>query len=444
MDFQIVNEVSQKTRKFENVTDEELFNIHADVHLVYNSINPEIDITAFTMITVAHTNVLEEFIKRNLIVKHSYLDDLDKYMLPSVEEIYKRFEKIKSYNQNYFANKIDIDEAFIDDFCVIKKFIEGNTLELGCGTGKVLSLLKDKEKHFGIDVSNWAVEFCKNKGLDVQKFDLVNYEMGENNFDIVYSVDFLSELNIEELIDVINKSIVCCKLKTFHILNVEDIDNFKKLISKNINTDPICLKIKDNRYCIIINKLNVKDKINLELKFPIIKQIKNLNFKKDDKYFYEKRIGKDIFIKVENGNVSVFDDQKIYDNLNNFKYDLLKLKDNIVICCNLVAIDALDSSIIEIDNLDNICTDEDGIVNLNNKVVKIMAYAYDIVWNNCDLMSKNLIDRRGELELLFKENNFNTIKIVNIYKNNKEIEGSFIIRNAMSKFNEEVGYYVES
>ena len=61
-------------------------------------------------------------------------------------------------------------------------------LDIGCGTGKTLTILNQYGKAQGIDISDTALEFCKSRNLAALKSDVMNIELPDNTFDIVTSL----------------------------------------------------------------------------------------------------------------------------------------------------------------------------------------------------------------------------------------------------------------
>lgn len=72
----------------------------------------------------------------------------------------------------------------------------GTVLDLGCGDGLLLSLLKDKGvKGKGLDISENGIEKAKTKGLDVSIYDFSNrLPFDDNTFDTVIMLDLLEHL----------------------------------------------------------------------------------------------------------------------------------------------------------------------------------------------------------------------------------------------------------
>ncbi|HOY55893.1 MAG TPA: methionine biosynthesis protein MetW [bacterium] len=73
----------------------------------------------------------------------------------------------------------------------------GTVLDLGCGDGLFMELLKEKNiAAFGLDISDVAVNICQEKKLATQVFDFTSNELPyqERSFDYVVMLDVLEHL----------------------------------------------------------------------------------------------------------------------------------------------------------------------------------------------------------------------------------------------------------
>lgn len=82
-------------------------------------------------------------------------------------------------------------------------------LDLGCGTGGLMSKLKGKgfSNIHGMDASPEAVEFCSKRGLDVisGKLEDVTTHFEKNTFDVVICNDVICYFELSEWKDLFNK-----------------------------------------------------------------------------------------------------------------------------------------------------------------------------------------------------------------------------------------------
>jgi SAM-dependent methyltransferase len=81
----------------------------------------------------------------------------------------------KLYSQEYFEylrNRSSL-RKFIRKFYLrdIRKYCIGKSIDFGCGTGELLSMLPTAS--VGFEINQVAVDFCKSYGLDVKLYNLV-------------------------------------------------------------------------------------------------------------------------------------------------------------------------------------------------------------------------------------------------------------------------------
>jgi O-antigen chain-terminating methyltransferase len=137
---------------------------------------------------------------------------------------------------NYFV----FEEKFRGSIEDIKKrqsiFLEyfkscHNVLDIGCGRGELLSLLKDNGIGAkGIDMNEDMVLYCQKLGLDVQKAEALSYiqSMDDKSLDGVFSGQVVEHLKPLELINLVKLSYDKMKYGTY-------------FIAETIN--PLCLSV---------------------------------------------------------------------------------------------------------------------------------------------------------------------------------------------------------
>lgn len=76
-----------------------------------------------------------------------------------------------------------------------KYFSGGRMLDVGCGTGAVMEFLKVKGEVEGVDMSDMALNFCRQKGLKVEKGLANEMPYSTNTFDAVFALDVLEHLD---------------------------------------------------------------------------------------------------------------------------------------------------------------------------------------------------------------------------------------------------------
>ena len=105
-----------------------------------------------------------------------------------------------------------------------------NIIDVGCGSGKLLTILNKYGKAKGIDCSRKAIDFCIERGLKDVKVEDINYfEFGESKYDIITCIDVLYHSWISDDIIILNKlykslkdnGILILTLAAFNVLRRE-------------------------------------------------------------------------------------------------------------------------------------------------------------------------------------------------------------------------------
>ncbi len=110
--------------------------------------------------------------------------------------------KMNNVEQNHwwYQNLHNITLYFINKYFHNNKSIQ--ILDAGCGTGGLMEKLRINHFHniYGFDLSDFAVEICKEKKLNVQKGNLKNFFdlYSKNKFDVIISHDNFYFLNEKE------------------------------------------------------------------------------------------------------------------------------------------------------------------------------------------------------------------------------------------------------
>ena len=93
---------------------------------------------------------------------------------------------------------------FTELFELIPVEKDAPVIELGCGSGRNLNILREMgfTNLKGVDFSESQVEFCRKNGFDVQLMDISNLEFPESSFDLVFTNSVLLHVppdNIEKV-----------------------------------------------------------------------------------------------------------------------------------------------------------------------------------------------------------------------------------------------------
>lgn len=97
----------------------------------------------------------------------------------------------------WFVGRRAILESFLRS--IIDKIRDSRSeiriLDVGCGTGANLEMLSQFGAAEGVDVSNEALEFCRSKGLTVQKGLAETLPFEDESFDITTALDVIEHLD---------------------------------------------------------------------------------------------------------------------------------------------------------------------------------------------------------------------------------------------------------
>ena len=93
----------------------------------------------------------------------------------------------------WFVGRRAILESFLASICNPQSAIR--ILDVGCGTGANLEMLKQFGEAEGVDVSDDALEFCKLKGLKVHKGLAESLPFADESFDLVTALDVVEHLD---------------------------------------------------------------------------------------------------------------------------------------------------------------------------------------------------------------------------------------------------------
>src|SRR3982750_1127540 len=100
----------------------------------------------------------------------------------------------------WFVGRRAILEGFLQDIVsgLSPETTENTSLQIldvGCGTGANLEMLSQFGKAQGVDVSDDALEFCRQKGLDAQKGLAETLPFPDQWFDITTALDVVEHLD---------------------------------------------------------------------------------------------------------------------------------------------------------------------------------------------------------------------------------------------------------
>lgn len=124
-------------------------------------------------------------------------DPVGMSVINNTYESYNKFWGDENIIKNYLCdNRI---KFFNDVFNICKQYLKGRIIEVGCGSGEFLRIIKENTnecKIHGFDFSESAVERCKKiipEG-EFQKGDIYSMQYQDNLFDVVLCLEVLEHL----------------------------------------------------------------------------------------------------------------------------------------------------------------------------------------------------------------------------------------------------------
>ena len=97
----------------------------------------------------------------------------------------------------WFVGRRAILESFLKPICssLVTRHSSLNILDVGCGTGANIEMLSQYGEAEGVDVSEDALEFCRRKGLKVQKGLAETLPYADESFELTTALDVVEHLD---------------------------------------------------------------------------------------------------------------------------------------------------------------------------------------------------------------------------------------------------------
>ena len=122
---------------------------------------------------------------------------------------------------------------------------KGKILEIGCGSGRILSEIKETDLAIGLDISTNMLKIARSKNCVVVQANSTLLPFKNNGFDLVYSFKVLS--HIPDIQKTINEIIRVVKPGGYILLEFYNDQSFKYIVIKKIK-DFLKLKLLYSRY----------------------------------------------------------------------------------------------------------------------------------------------------------------------------------------------------
>ena len=188
-------------------------------------------------------------------------------------------KKFDYENEQYLKKLDELPESNYSKYIAfIKQYLKSKDskfLDIGCGNGKILSLLRENgyESGYGCDISKVFINAAKKKGLkNVFYYDGINFPFKENYFDLVGSFNVLE--HVEDPEEFLESQVKILK-KRGHI--IVGCPNFLSVLYRNNHRRLKGVGRKLSNLLIIFSKL-----LSPSSKFEKIEPVKRKKFEYDD------------------------------------------------------------------------------------------------------------------------------------------------------------------
>ncbi|MFQ6083576.1 MAG: class I SAM-dependent methyltransferase [Candidatus Aminicenantia bacterium] len=167
----------------------------------------------------------------------SLLTTLKKRKKPSPEQVEEILEPLRDYKYAGFENRFrGYEEQLIR---AQKKYLpyfvnKENVVDLGCGRGEFLQILRDNNiKSYGVDSNDEMIELCLEKGLKCIKGDILEHlsSLRDESLGGIFSAQVIEHLPPKYLMELINKSFFKLKKGCYIVLETVNPTSIFTLVS---------------------------------------------------------------------------------------------------------------------------------------------------------------------------------------------------------------------
>ncbi|MGH7799255.1 MAG: methyltransferase domain-containing protein [Thermodesulfobacteriota bacterium] len=124
--------------------------------------------------------------------------------------------------------------------CLKRQYPHGGNLKIldtGCGTGAFLKTLRTFGQTQGIDISEYALTYCKKRGLDqILQGSVSSLPFKDNQFDIITSIDILYHAQVDDDVKALQEYRRILKASGRLILNLPAYEFLRSEHDKAIHT----------------------------------------------------------------------------------------------------------------------------------------------------------------------------------------------------------------
>jgi SAM-dependent methyltransferase len=113
--------------------------------------------------------------------------------------MYERLDHETIYDSDYYKHTVEVGAVRSAEFIATSILLDikpNSVVDVGCGTGVLLDFLRQRGCHvLGLEYSEAALQYCRDRKLDVRKFDLEKDAfMDSQFFDVAISMEVAEHL----------------------------------------------------------------------------------------------------------------------------------------------------------------------------------------------------------------------------------------------------------
>ncbi len=167
-------------------------------------------------------------------------------MSDEINKIKNEIDTNLDIDYSKFKERFSGDPEFIErkQKCYLNYFEKGQVLDIGCGSGELLGLLKNKGIEVkGIDINDEIVNICINKGLDVRKADAFEYlrSIPDSSLGGIFMSQVAEHFKLKYLLSVIKEAFR--KLEPDGTIIIETVNPTSFFSHSNFYLDPTHIQI---------------------------------------------------------------------------------------------------------------------------------------------------------------------------------------------------------
>ena len=221
------------------------------------------------------------------------------YLSKEVPEIKEQIDESTDLDYFKFENSFRGNEKEIKkrQRIYVKYFkSKENVLDIGCGRGEFLELLKKNgTKARGIDINSKMVEYCRDKGLDVALSDAVDYlkSLPDDSLEGIFMAQVIEHFKPRKIVEIINLSYKKLKKGSNLIIETVNPESFVSLSNFDLDLSHVKL-LHPNLIEFLLRSAGFK-KVEVKFLSPIPEKSKLKKIKPDKEFTEQEKKFSEIY-----------------------------------------------------------------------------------------------------------------------------------------------------